>query len=386
MRNRWLVSEGFWRSALFVAVTLAGLAILERTTTLLYALPHGRFAAMMIGVMRSRAIMQNPGMAGYYEQLAGPGESAGHNSSHDQIYDGSFRMYRLRPNLDRQTVYVLTAQPTNSFGFVGREWTVTKPPDTRRVALLGDSLVMGLGIDTNHTFATLLENRLNADPTLGVSHEFEVLNFAVRGYEITQMFDVEVEDASRFQPDVYILELSELAISGNWDTHITQLVQAGIDPKYDFLRETVRQAGVVQGDSFSILHSKLAPFRIPVLRETLAEMKSRAMRDHAQFIVVLVPSVEDGDLFKQRFSGIREILASLDIPVIDLLDTFDSMPDKESLRIGLADVHPNSLGHRMLVDNLYTGLRANPAIWSSIAGNQPERAHLESPTRRPRKP
>src|SRR5271165_4737135 len=169
MRNRWLVSEGFWRSALFVAVTLAGLAILERTMTLLYALPHGRFPAMMVGVMRSRAITENPGKAGYYEELAGPDEALIHQSSHDQIYDGSFRMYRLRPNLDKQTVYVLTNQPTNSFGFVGREWTVTKPPNTRRVALLGDSIMMGLGIDSSHSFATLLEDRLNADRPRGLS-------------------------------------------------------------------------------------------------------------------------------------------------------------------------------------------------------------------------
>ncbi len=372
MSNRWLTNQGFWRNAFLTAVTLAGLATLERAMALLYELPHGRFPAMMVGVMRSRAITQNPGKAGYYEELAGPDETLIHTSSHDQIYDGSFRMYRLRPNLDKQTVYVLTAQPTNSFGFVGREWAVPKPPNIRRVALLGDSIMMGLGIDASHSFATLLEDRLNADHPQGPSRGLEVLNFAVRGYGLTQIFDVEAEDAPHFEPDVYILELSELAVSGNWDSHLVQLIQAGIDPKYDFLRETVRRAGAVKEDSSSVLYAKLAPFRIPVLRETLAEMKSRAVHAHAQFVVVLMPSVEDGDLFKQRFSGIREILASLDIPVIDLLDTFDATPDKESLRIGLADVHPNSLGHRMLVDKLYAGLRANPNIWSALAGNSPD--------------
>ena len=373
MRSSWFTKQGFWRDALLTTLTLAGLATLERAMTSLYSLPHGRFPAMLIGVMRSRAILQNPGTRGYYEQLASggtlPAKLLPLFFSHDLIYDDSFRIYRLRPKLDRQTVGPLTAQPTNSFGYVGHEWALPKPPNTRRVALLGDSIAMGMGIDTSHSFATLLENRLNADYPKDVPQPFEVLNFAVRGYVITQIYDVEVEDASRFLPDVYLLELSELTVYGNWSTHLVQLIQAGTDPKYDFLRETVLRSGATKGDSSSTLYAKLAPFRIPVLRETLVRMKSRAEHDHAQFIVMLVPSVEDGALCTQRFDGIREMLESLDIPAIDLLDTFDALPYKEYLRLEATNVHPNQLGERMLVDNLYARLRAHPNIWSALAGD-----------------
>jgi len=71
---------------------------------------------------------------------------------------------------------------------------------------------------------------------------------------------------------------------------------------------------------------------------------------------MLAPTLEDGDLSRKRFEGIRPLLASLDITTIDLLDTFDGIPKVESLRINPLDVQPNARGHVMILENLYAKL------------------------------
>lgn len=385
MINDEPMTKGFWYGALLTAVSLVALATLQATANVIFTMPHGRFPAMMIRVMRSRAITFNAGIEGYYEQLLSRTGGAHKrnfstpaeyfrwaNGSHDRIYAPDFRISRLRPNLDKQVEGADTPQPTNNFGFSGGEWSLERAPNNRRVALLGDSIAQGMGVDLNHTFGALLEHRLNVEHPGGALQRFEVLNFAVTSYTLTQVLDVAVEDVPRFKPDVYMLSLTELAFFRNWDEHLIHLIQLGIDPKYDFLRETVRRSGASREDDTTKLFSKLEPFRIPVLRNILLTINSRAAHDHASFIVILVPSMEDGDLSKRRFSEIPALLQSLHIEFVDVLDTFDSISDLETVRIDPDNCHANPRGQAMLADNLYAKLKANPDAWSALVGSASE--------------
>jgi hypothetical protein len=379
MKIDWRKDRSFWRPAVMGAAFCAALLALQWSAAAFYTVPGCRFIAMIVSVMRSRAIIENPGVAGYYERLLG---AAGNpmfmdrekyekwiKGFHDRIYDSSFRLVRFRPNLTR--LYD-SSEPqgvtTNSLGLLGPERPLHKPPNTRRVALLGDSMAQGWGTDQSRTWATLLEKRLNSSRSGEVSKHFEVLNFAFPGYSLTQMLDVAEEDAPKFEPDVYILALTELPVFRIWNEHLVCIIRLGIDPKYDFLREIVREAGAESDDNPNVLLGKLAPFRIPVIRGTLANLKLHAEQDRVPFITILVPSLEDGNLSRDRFDGIRELLASLDIPVIDLLDTFDGIPNQEDLRINPADVHPNAAGHAMILNNLYAKLQRRPDIWAALIG------------------
>jgi hypothetical protein len=369
MRSELRMGKEFWRTAVLVTVALFGLAALARTADLIYVIPRVRFAAMMIEIMRSRAILENGGVTGYYERLF---ENQGHLAIFTwptaRQYDRSFRIVRNKPNLNMQHDGVAT----NSFGLIGRECSLPKPPNTRRVALLGSSLSMGLGIDPSRSFASLLEDRLNTTRPAGMSQRFEVLNFSVAGYQLPQMLDTAIEDAPRFEPDVYMLDLNEVGVFRNWDEHLVWLIQLGLDPKYDFLRQVVQQSRVSSKDDSVTLFSKLAPFRIPVVREMLVQIKGNAELHHASLLVVLLPSVEEGELPTKRLSGIRELLASLDITFVDVLDTFDGIANLESLRIEPTDVHPNARGHAMIFKNLYARLQAQPDAWLSLVGSAPE--------------
>jgi hypothetical protein len=369
MKSKWHLKGGFWRGAALSAVALAGLAAIERAATIVYTLPQGRFPAMMIEVMGSRSIFFNLAVAGYYERIFSINRLPRRTTWADSSFvDDPFRRLRLRPNLDNVTEWPTTNTPTNSFGFIGREWSQHKPPNTRRIALLGDSVPEGYGVDLSQSFGTLLEKRLNALHPNGTSQRFELLNFSVSGYHLTQMLDVALEDVPRFEPDVYMVALTELSVFRSWDSHLVYLIGLDSDLKYCFLRETVRRAGASQRDDTLVLYAKLAPFRIPIVRETLLEMKSSAEQYHANFLVVLVAAVEDADLPRKRFEGIPELLRSLHVTFIDVSDTFDGILDRQSLRYSRTDVHPNPRGHAMICNNLYAKLRAQPDAWSALVG------------------
>jgi hypothetical protein len=359
-------TKSFWLRAVATAATLVALAALAGAEAPMYRTPYGRFPATLISVMRSRELLDNPGVAGYYERLFA--KTGGMDQNY--IFDRSSRVFRFKPNLTWQHDLVTT----NSFGMIGPECSLRKPPHTRRVALLGGSLSAGHMIQANQTFGALLESRLNTMRPSAPSQRFEILNFACVAYTLTQILDVAIEDAPRFEPDVYMVDVNELGVFRQWDRHLVQVVQRGIDPKYQFLREVLRQSGASAGDDDLTLYGKLAPYRMQVLRETLVELQSAVARQHAALIVILVPSIEAGELSKRRVEGIRPLLASLHITVVDLLDTFEGVLDTARLAAYRGDVHPNAEGNAMLFRNLYAKLRAQPEAWAALMGSAAESA------------
>jgi lysophospholipase L1-like esterase len=373
---------GFWNSVGMTSGALAALSLIALSAGPLAHSPAGLAVAKAIELLRSRVVITNPGVIGYYEQLFG---ATGHamfmseaefkrfskgplnrlfvsrtrHGSPEFIYDGIL-MYRYKPNLKG---YRGPSEPqgvtTNSFGFLGPEYSLEKPPGTRRVILLGDSLTVGWGNPQNSSYPRQLENVLNTQ----TNQHFEILNFSVPGYLLTQMLPLAEQSGPRFHPDVYMLALTELAVSRTWSEHLIRLIQSGIDPRYPFLKEAAREAGISPEDDPLTSMDKLAPLRLKVLREIFAEMQAFAARQHAAFIVALVPSLEDGDMSRHRLGGMREILQSLNIPVADILDTFSGVADQNPLRINTADVHPNTAGHAMLAESLYSKLREHPEFW-----------------------
>jgi hypothetical protein len=358
--------KSFWWRAALTAASLLGLAGLAEAAAGLDMLPHGHFPALVISVTRGREIMDRPGVTGYYERLLAKDSRMDRN----YVYDKSFLVYWFKPHLTWEHDHVTT----NGFGMVGPETTLSKPPGVRRIALLGASISAGHMVQADQTFGALLERRLNADQPDGPSQRFEVLNFACIAYVLTQELDLAVERSVPFNPDVYLLDVNELATYLSWDRHLIQVVQQGIDPKYDFLRETLRQSGVSSGDDALILSAKLAPYRMTVLRDSFVKLKTELANRHTPLIAVLVPSVEEGELSRRRLEGVRDLLTSLDITVVDLLDTFDGILDTAPLAVYRGDVHPNARGHRMLSENLYTKLKAQPRAWAAITGHDSEGA------------
>jgi hypothetical protein len=99
------------------------------------------------------------------------------------------------------------AVSTNSFGFRDREWTIAKPKDTIRIAVIGDSFVEALQVPLEDTVPRQLEARLA--PRLP-DRKIETLNFGVSNYSVGQYLLVYDEYVRQFQPDYVVMVVAYL--------------------------------------------------------------------------------------------------------------------------------------------------------------------------------
>jgi lysophospholipase L1-like esterase len=282
---------------------------------------------------------------------------------------GDFLYWDMPPNLNaRDPDNPRFDHVTNSHGLADKEYTLEKPPNTRRVALLGDSITRGQGAPFGTNYEFLLEDRLNEDIFAPAGRRLEILNFAVGGYRITQLVDVALERVPPFSPDVYVLPLSELSVFRKWGEHLATLVQNGIDVKYDYLRWLVKEAGLRPSDPARTIDAKLARFRTPTLRWALSEIKAGAAANNGKLLVILLANGNDPEILEEQFTGVRELLREVDIPYIDLLDAFADVDDPRQYRVSDENTHPNERGHRHLYERLHAQIMENPEFFRLFCG------------------
>jgi hypothetical protein len=326
--------------------------------------------------------------AGYYEGLLNEGSRLSgmnrlvndqrvpkfaDNSQPDRREIREFLFYELIPNSDIADYRDDRARyrlKTNSAGFADREYTLEKPAGVRRIAVMGDSITRGQGAPFQGTFEALLEEaldaRVKASPGGG---GVEILNFAVGSYNITQQMEMARMRATAYRPDTYVYCLSPLSVYRSWSRHIALVMNAGIDLKYDYLRQVVKESGVQVNDPMSVFDSKMSRFRLPTIRWALTEMQALARSQGASMLVLLVPDVGASAQVHESFLGIPEILRDLKVPTISLIDTFDGLDDPLPFKVGDNDRHPNAAGHKRLFEKIYRELEADPALMATMLGS-----------------
>ena len=89
----------------------------------------------------------------------------------------------------------------NSNGMVDREYPVTKPAGTLRVALLGDSFTASEYLPTKNKFEGLLERDLSKQ----LGKPVEILNFGISAIETWNQLQIFHLRAAKYQPDITFL-------------------------------------------------------------------------------------------------------------------------------------------------------------------------------------
>lgn len=352
----------------------------------------GKWRHDLVSTMSSRGLNKEARealTAGYYEGLMNEGSRVSavnrlvtdtrrlgweQRRSPESRQTGDFLFFEHVPNRvtrdyeDERFRYMLA---TNSAGLGDKEYPIEKPPATRRIALMGDSITRGLGAPPGRNYESLLEDRLNRSHKTASIQEFEILNFAVSGYHLTQMLEASKVKAGRYRPDVYVVAMSDLSVYRRWHGHISALMYSGIDLKYDYLRQLVRNARLTPEDPIGVFDARLARYRLPTIEWVITEMRAQAAAQGATLMVVLVPTTEDPKTLAEAFLGVRELLDRLDVPVIDLLDTYAGVDSLEPYRISDGDRHPNAAGHELLYENIYEQLLEDPALYHALTGSEP---------------
>lgn len=98
----------------------------------------------------------------------------------------------------------------NAMGFRGPAITVEKPPNTKRILVVGDSTVYGHGVAEAETFVARIGEHLGTD--------FQVINLGVPGYSSAQALNLLALRGWELQPDLLIV--ATLWSDNNFDSFI----------------------------------------------------------------------------------------------------------------------------------------------------------------------
>ena len=93
----------------------------------------------------------------------------------------------------------------NSEGLRDREHTKAKPPNTLRVAVLGDSFTEAIHVPVEQTFWSKLERKLGNCEAVKGRKNVEVINFGVQGYGTAQELIMLRKKVWDYSPDIVVL-------------------------------------------------------------------------------------------------------------------------------------------------------------------------------------
>ncbi|MBI3668538.1 MAG: SGNH/GDSL hydrolase family protein [Acidobacteria bacterium] len=129
----------------------------------------------------------------------------------------------------------------NSAGLRDREHTKAKPPNTFRIAVLGDSMAEARQVPIEKTFWSILERKLAACDTFHGT-TVEVINFGVSGYGTGEELHMLREEVWDYSPDLVLLAFTT---ANDISDNSRKLDAGNIAPHYYF-----RDGQLALDDSF----------------------------------------------------------------------------------------------------------------------------------------
>ncbi len=264
----------------------------------------------------------------------------------DQIFSKSKNeiiLHELRPN--SEAYYHGVNIKVNSQGMRDREYSVDKPEGVFRIAVLGDSLVFGFGVELNNTYTKLLEAELNK---LGVG-DIEVLNFGMPGFGTKEEAEYWRVKAKMYDPDLVILGYclnDEIPKPGR---------MAPIHSSYFSITEKFYVFDFIKDHIDNFLENYLGIESIKFHERSNVSDDFRYLKQEIgetpEVIVVVFPRIFTWKKYKKHWIDHhnRILLASKESGFhhIDILKDYMQYYPKDLRLIKGDDYHPTSLGHSL---------------------------------------
>jgi lysophospholipase L1-like esterase len=270
--------------------------------------------------------------------------------------------WEYRPNSDYRNLR------TNRYGFRDRDYdSPGKTAGVLRIAFIGDSVTLGLGVDPDDTFVREFESMVNerdAGPPV------QALNFGVDGYNTVQIHELLRTRVLAFEPDkvVYVMSLNDFNLG------------ASTNEKMGYFRKPTSFFLL----NLSTLYTRLSVIGKAVLTNTelhrwwfaigheavfahVTQMRDMLRQQGISFAIALVPifRFEEATYAAYPLEDAHQAIASFcrmnGIAFTDLESEFKRL----ALRPGDYgdDIwHPNARGHRIIAEQLVrAGLGDRPA-------------------------
>jgi D-alanyl-lipoteichoic acid acyltransferase DltB (MBOAT superfamily) len=269
---------------------------------------------------------------------------------------GGFAQTELIAGLQSNTKYGPVS--INRWGLRDQDYEKARPEGTYRAAVLGASSVMGWGVGDGATFEALLEARLNREPLDRANARVELLNFGIPGYQPPQQL-VALDRALAFQPQA-VLFVATGREAGRSANYLAEAVRKRLPMPDPRLQAIVERSGArPEMDDASAL-KQLEPHAEAILTVVYDGIAERTRGAGAKPVLIFLPQVREGR-WQEETPTILRVAAAAGFTVINLDRVYQGR-DIDSLRLAEWDDHPNALGHRLVADELFRAIAAEPGL------------------------
>jgi hypothetical protein len=290
----------------------------------------------------------------YYEGLLSQGLETvdGEGTLKEPVVE-DIRQLRYRPMLRRDNIFDANWS-SNRWGMHDKYYSKRKFEGIYRIAVSGASYTLGRGVDDGKNFESLLESHLNG--TDGGVPWIEILNFAQADTcTLQRMAKLEFEMVA-FQPDAFYI----FCHPGEEDRNIHklgELISAGHELTYPYLKELVAKLGLKQGDPRADIIRALQPYSDDLMRFAYGHMAEICRENDIKPVWVFLPLLRTKREFK---------VAEVNAPIVReagfetlILDNAYGGLDPDDIKISALDYHPNEVGHRHVAKRLLEGMKEN---------------------------
>lgn len=285
-----------------------------------------------------------------------------------------------QPNVRGRHVGVLYR--TNSHAIRGPEIPIEAAPGVLRIAITGDSVTAGWGVEENATYARVLEQALTQNPIASApAHQrYEVLNFGMAGLNTRSAIERLEQKSQIFHPRIAVYGFTVNDIEGPAYRASDLEVDAALAKryrKYRFakshllrvlwpnliaLREWIQPLPGSQLEAFYYNYFE-NPRAFGDLDRALEQFAKWGESENVCTHVLLHTQLTNLGPFHVYHPMYRAVTEAAQRHGLGVTSSFSRFSGTNATRfwIHLWDAHPNPSGHRILAEALEEGLRGLPA-------------------------
>ncbi len=256
----------------------------------------------------------------------------------------------------------------NKFGFRGPD-LLEKKPEERRVMLVGSSITLGWGVPYENTFASLLQEKLNARN----KGKIEVVNTGIGNYNTTMEAILFKKNIDIVKPDLVILHYfindAELITSKANNPLVSHsYIAAFVYVRLKELMYNVNYKSRSIGDYYKDIYASDGWTRA---ENAILDIKNLCDARKIKFMVLIQPDLHDlheGTDITKIYEKITAFAGTNHIPYLNLFPFFSEKfkDNPKSIWVSHEDSHPNATGHSVIADEVYNYIIKNPEISASV--------------------
>lgn len=279
----------------------------------------------------------------------------------------------------------------NALGLRGPEVEVPRPPQEKRILVLGDSSIFGFGVTEGSVFSSQLQQALSVLPGAG---PVTVINGGMVGYSSLQSLELLRMTGEKLQPTLLII--ANLWSDNNFDSFTDKALLEQLNSPVvqrntasrTLLRNSrlfvglerlisgqpVRQVSWVHAGEAAKPEKAQRRVKLEDYMDSLRTMVTLAQEHHTESMLMVLPHPTDLSRVPENISpwgvyreAMRAVGKSTGAPVIELPEAFAAAtaqqgaadPNSRTASLFLDDLHPSAAGHALMAKTVASMLETS---------------------------